>query len=100
MFVPCDIDNNLLIEPENCDKFIQNEILGLIKNDKHIQYKKAKEKVLFKGFERFNEYCAIHSKHKAVYIDDTYCQSHIVEDLINHEDLFSLTESALKQIGL
>lgn len=95
MFVPTDEDGNVLEIPDSIG--VGNDFyLERAEN----QYKEAKEKVLFEGFERFNEYCAIHSKHKAVYIDDEYCQSHIVEDLINHEDLFSLTESALKQIGL
>lgn len=109
MFVPCDEDGNVF---ENLDNSIQAPDLEDWK-----QYKQAKEKVLFDGFEFFDKYenclnnllgdfgvsrygddfaITIHEK-KGYH---TYLNIKTIEDLIRIEQGISLTENAIKQLVL
>lgn len=61
MFVPCDDDGSFLKEPQELDKFCKGYECTC-ENDSdferdcsYIEYKKAKEKVLFDGFEVIHE---------------------------------------------
>ena len=87
MFVPCDEDGNVLeVVPYYAD--------GI---EKVNEYKKAKERCLFKGFEMYKGNPYNYNKARAFtqdYIDEKW----IIEKII-HWDL-ELTESAIKQSGL
>lgn len=97
MFIPCDEDENVIKLPNTC---ICTDLCTLCK-----KYKKAKEKVLFKGFE-FDD---IHNwGFSVLYIhpEGTEKVDLCFEDTI--EDLFSLcvdfewelTEEKTKELGL
>lgn len=87
MFVPCDEDGNVLdVVPCYAD--------GI---EKVNEYKKAKERCLFKGFKMYKGNPYNYNKARAFtqdYIDEKW----IIEKII-HWDL-ELTESAIKQSGL
>ena len=87
MFVPCDEDGNVLdVVPYYADDV-----------EKVNEYKKAKERCLFKGFEMYKGNPYNYNKARAFtqdYIDEKW----IIEKII-HWDL-ELTESAIKQSGL
>ena len=88
-FVPCDENGNVL---DPSDAFRSCE--------KGFVYSKAKERVLFKGFEHylFREANNIkHNKSRKCFSFPNY-NGVIIEDLISLE--VELTESAIKQIGL
>ena len=79
MFVPCDEDGDILDEPEDYELRLTNMMTEY--NDEVYRYKQAKEKVLFEGFESYEDYeCA---KYEDVYIDEEVCDGKFtVEDLI------------------
>ena len=88
-FVPCDENGNVL---DPSDAFRSCE--------KGFVYSKAKERVLFKGFEHylFREANNVkHNKSRKCFSFPNY-NGVIIEDLISLE--VELTESAIKQIGL
>ena len=89
MFVPCDENGNVL---DPSDAFRSCE--------KGFVYSKAKERVLFKGFEHYLFMQANnvkHNKSRKCFSFPNY-NGVIIEDLISLE--VELTESAIKQIGL
>ena len=98
MFVPCDDEGNVLETPktphtfasENCDEYVNK-----YKSEKLI-FDKAKEKVLFEGFEWDKDWNDVNFKN--ISINNRLMQESIVEDLIKYQP--ELTETALKQIGL
>lgn len=120
MFVPCDEDGNVLEEPKKENYLTES---GLYQTDCHTKaikrYQKAKEKVLFNGFE----YC-LNEETNMIELEcnDIFINYNIEEDLffldswnddviiMNLECLsnslsntvsnIELTESAIKQIGL
>ena len=79
MFVPCDDEGNILEEPEDYELRLPNMMTEY--NDEIYRYEQAKEKVLFEGFEPYEDYeCA---KYEDVYIDEEVCDGKFtVEDLI------------------
>lgn len=104
MFVPCDLDGNVLNEPENYSHYIlDNYEFDKLKivycNEWFIaceQYQQAKERVLFKGY---------YVNHNAImspcggYLDESklkYLET--IESLIGTN--IELTESVIRQIGL
>lgn len=82
MFVPCDDEGNVLKDP------------GLIPSYELEQYRKAKEKVLFEGFEIIKEGENIIVKHNETNVWLTWTKR-CIEDLIKHN--LTLTENATKQ---
>ena len=89
MFVPCDENGNVL-DPSDAFKSCEKGFL----------YGKAKERVLFKGFEHYLFMQADnikHNKSRKCFSFPNY-NGVIIEDLISLE--VELTESAIKQIGL
>lgn len=84
MFVPCDEEGNVLEQPKQtsltCSFFEHQQFFN-----KQKKYEKAKEKVFFKGFDE-------DSANMLMYYNDNI--EHIVYSNI------TLTENALKQIGL
>lgn len=110
MFVPCDEDGNVF---KNLDNSIQAPDFKDWK-----EYKQAKEKVLFEGFEFFDKYqnclnnmlgdygvfknyndfgITTHEKGKGYH---TYFHIKTIEDLIRIEKGISLTQNAIKQLEL
>ena len=82
MFVPCDDEGNILEEPQMIERKVAFDEVDYDYNEEEvIVYKKAKEKVLFEGFEPYEVYeCA---KYEDVYIDEEVCDGKFtVEDLI------------------
>jgi len=103
MFVPCDEDGNVLEEPKIEDYF--DDGFNLEFNQKHFkdvvlkEYYKAKEKVLFEGFEEMKN-AAVRD---CVWIKDTETKFHIdtrygttVEQLIKSN--LKLSQTALNAI--
>lgn len=88
MFVPCDVDGNVLEEPENPKKSPEHM-------RKYDSYVKAKERVLFEGF--YLEYNAVMSP-QGGYLDVGNLKQKTVETIVGAN--LTLTQSAIKQIGL
>ena len=95
MLIPCDEDGNVLEKPEN---YIEG--YDEVYNDEIYNYLRAKEKVLFEGFEvEGNKLC--YSGFYFGVIDEI--SNGIVENILNElpeNEMPQLTESAIKQIGL
>lgn len=108
MFVPCDLDGNVLEEPTDFKQFLYNTDSSnptkdyYILNGKSIdEYYHANENILFDGFTLlFNENGISHVKTNRVFIGIGHLKGlhKTVEDLVKHD--LELTESAKKQIGL
>jgi hypothetical protein len=98
MLVPCDNDENILEEPiyttNHSDGCYCKECEEETKRCSNLQnqYQKAKEKVLFEGFEN--------STIDELKIMFKICKLNIIEDLLNYKEEIQLTENAIKQIGL
>ena len=97
MFVPCDEDGDILEEPEYYEQRLPNMMTEY--NDEIYRYEQAKEKVLFEGFEPYEDYeCA---KYEDVYIDEEVCDGKFtVEDLIKDagKTKIKLSQTALNAI--
>lgn len=100
MFVPCDSEGNVLEEPVNYNAY-SNE---LSREDYSynfidcVNYRQAKEKVLFKGFEveKFPNFYLVCYNNKEVYV--SWNNSKTIESLTYLN--LTLTDSAIKQLGL
>lgn len=115
MFVPCDLDGNVLEEPNHLDYKTKNSWNELVfKSDfscnnyhqAYDEYQEAKDRVLFVGFnlkysDKFvttvsNEKLWFNFKITNVFVNDrVVC---IIEDLVKYN--LELTPTAQKQIGL
>ena len=111
MFVPCDLDGNVLVKPlifyleqdMKRLKGIELEIANSV-NNRAKEYKEAKDRCLFEGFEYRKM-----NRENIWYLRDT-CTGHIVhiyEHLtvegqtdLKEKYLLTLTPTALKNIGL
>ena len=97
MFVPCDEEGDVLEKPEDYEKRLPNMMTEY--NDEIYRYEQAKEKVLFEGFEPYEDYeCA---KYEDVYIDEEVCDGKFtVEDLIKDagKTKIKLSQTALNAI--
>ena len=112
MFVPCDEDGNILKEPKRWEDYLQypDSFDGNKEWDELYDYQQAKEKVLFEGFyyqSNFSEkqnklYEYIRNKHPHVFSFEQINNSTVESLLIGYkkEFLITLTETAIKQIGL
>lgn len=101
MFVPCDENGNVLEKP-NAGMFGYDHVYS--------NYDKAKERVLFEGFEMYcenactnNEISVVFTKSGGILLDknyETYVENigHIIfiEDLTNYN--LTLTQNAIKQL--
>lgn len=86
MFIPCDLDGNILGEP----------IRGFEESDKdYLEFVKAKERVLFKGY--VVEYNCVKSPCGG-YLDIVRLKDRTIENIIGSN--LELTESAIKKLGL
>lgn len=102
MFVPCDEDGNVLENPDKHQQKYKDRLgdfyLEKYKDD-YKNYKQAKEKVLFEGFEQYEDYdCA---KYKDVYIDEEVCDGKFtIEELIKDvgKSKIKLSQTALDSI--
>lgn len=93
MFVPCDKEGNVLEKPRAYSNFTSYNKGVLKENHPKVykeceQYQEAKERVLFEGISKSEFDNAEHQKFKTV------------EDLLNFSFGLTLTDSAIKQIGL
>ena len=85
MLVPCDEDENVLGEPEIYSQWVCENFNDELENEERINqckdYHQAKEKILFEGFEPYEDYeCA---KYEEFYVDEEVCDGKFtVEDLI------------------
>ncbi len=92
MFVPCDLDGNVLEEPS----INKTDYLYHTK-----EYEEAKDRVLFEGFQLlFNEDGISHVKTSRVFIGIGHLKGlhKTIEDLVEYN--LELTPTAQKQIGL
>ena len=85
MFVPCDEDGNVFEEWHDID-------------NRNVLYDEAKERCLFEGFEMIPYANAVIKENYM--IDFDYVENSSIELLLRHEIEFTLTPTALKQIGL
>jgi hypothetical protein len=111
MFVPCDLEGNVLEEPVNHETWLSlhNSKGSTIGFDKHLEYQEAKERCLFEGFQveehEMNTY-SVRCENNILnpmwcFIDNIWvCAKGIstIEDLIKYS--LELTPTALKQLGL
>ena len=103
MFVPCDEDGNLWEYPPTKEEWewAQKDSADAKQSfkQKEYYYEKAKEKVLFEGFEPYEDYkCA---KYEEVYVDEEVCDGKFtVEDLIKDvgKTKIKLSQTALDSI--
>lgn len=99
MFVPCDYEGNILIDPcaEDNDAGTEIEI-------RQIEYNNAKSKVIFEGFMYIHAWFGGHivAKNKNGNCQISLFDFDCVEELLNEERELNvtLTETALKQIKL
>jgi hypothetical protein len=85
MFVPCDENGKVLIDP--------SKNLNLINPDfKHVQYKEAQERVLFEGFNHIEG--GVYSEYEVIKIKDIECKA--IEDLVKEGCYLTLTPNAIK----
>ncbi len=118
MFVPCDLEGNVLKNPNNqpntsftSEKHYENGQIETFYDEDYfneclIEYQQAKERVLFKLEEGFDAEeilielysCIADTKEEELCTEDI--SRFTIEDLINiwHECDIELTESAIKQI--
>jgi hypothetical protein len=95
MFVPCDENGNVLEEPETSDK--NGKPYYETKSEYELfnkSYFKAKERVLFEGFEYDNKMEYWHNKH--ISFDEEFCENKTIEDLIQYN--LTLYQTAIKQL--
>ncbi|WP_353166399.1 hypothetical protein [Empedobacter brevis] len=111
MFVPCDEEGNVLEEP-TMEKYgyyssnHQEEQSGWMYEEGEDKYyeafekhQQAKERVLFEGFELKND--LIFNASTQTFIDEEILFNlENIENLITYYDELTLTETAIKQIGL
>lgn len=100
MFVPCDLEGNVLEEPHNLgliNTYPTGDVIMDKSFEKAIEYQQAKERVLFEG-------CFLNFKGEVI-VKETefqtlkYADSNwTIEDLTQFD--LTLTQSAIKQIGL
>ena len=90
MFVPCDENGNVL-DPSDVFKSCEKGFL----------YGKAKERVLFKGFEyiKTDHNFYIFNKAELIRLDQSHFHGTVTIEYISAKNV-ELTESAIKQIGL
>lgn len=105
MFVPCDNDGNILEEPQMIEKRLGFDEVEMDYDYAELElYKKAKEKVLFKGFtakEMDGKFWYVYDNNGEFFYSFPLINSDLyrkVEDLIQLD--LELTESALNQLGL
>ena len=104
MFVPCDDEGNVLEEPDRNNQYCigTSEENSMIYYNHLGKYEDAKEKVLFEGYKlgtssMMSGVFAISNDLADVIhfdLDDT------IETMLGHISNLTLTESALKQIGI
>jgi len=97
MFVPCDYMGIVLNEHHNLTEENFNYV-----NPKIIEFHRAKERILFEGFEIIGEK-HVGNKYNVFGVGFKNGQYKTIEDLVHHKNSdqdIVLTESAKKQIGL
>ena len=114
-FVPCDENNNVLKEPSVKDFLYHGKKLNHIDFSAETeQYQKAKERVLFEGFEvksskihEDREFIGWEIYNPSIFINigngwqkPEFPDFEIIEDLLSFSKEVELTDSAIKQIGL
>ena len=103
MFVPCDEDGNVWEYPPTKEEWewAQKDSADAEQSfkQKEYYYEKAKEKVLFEGFEQYEDYeCA---KYEDVYVDEEICDGKFtIEELIKYAEKtkIKLSQTALDSI--
>lgn len=94
MFIPCDEEGNILIEPTKDDlSFYTHRNLSIQE-----EFKQAKEKVLFEGFKARITKSGFKAIKKGLEISVSVDSKITVEDLV-FDDIM-LSDSSLNQIGL
>lgn len=110
MFVPCDLDGNVLEEPEYYEKWMSGKAIAfpIGANDIVESYNEAKERVLFNGFviSENNGNIILTNGRNSILFSIRNWVKHIEsnERITSIEDLsklgLTLTPTALKQIGV
>ena len=108
MFVPCDENNRILIEPDEYQDFLKIGQQGIMRwgyniYNQCLDFHKAKERVLFKGFEwdyenNCFEYALCDSGKWFLGAEDL--ENETIETFGGIENQIELSENAIKQIGL
>ena len=98
MFVPCDDEGIVLEEPKIEEEYLDEHTTQIFAQYQY-DLDKAKEKVLFEGFEQYEDYeCA---KYEEIYIDEEVCDGEFtIEELIKDvgETKIKLSQTALYSI--
>ena len=98
MFVPCDEDGNVLEEPKIEEEYVDEHTTQIFAQYQY-DLDKAKEKVLFEGFEITDETEFLISKYGfSLYFNQI--EDFNIEHLLTWSNEIQLTENAIKQIGL
>lgn len=103
IFFPADQNGNILSEPQMIEKRLGFDEVEMDYDYAEVEvYKKAKERVLFKGFsireEKRKKFVGVEGYEIEVSLLPKIKMT--IEDLANDWNHIELTESALKQIGL
>jgi len=105
MFIPCDLEGNVLPDTNDfcgCDNqgLEEDKECRVVCNEKINQFNEAKSRLLFdyKDFNRKGLYYHKGIKSICEWLTDKPYE--IIEDLVNDGWTLTLTESALKQIGI
>lgn len=102
-FVPCDENGNVLLIPKHWKDFESEK--GFAINRECLEYKKAKERVLFKD-SYFDTYGKLYCGGKFIgwqFSNERFnfnSELKTIEDVANSYKNIELTESAIKKIGL
>jgi len=100
MFVPCDLDGNVLEEPEKWANFLEYSSVKVpnLKPELY-DYAKAKERVLFDGFKICNRIESVKCVENGDFhfsYESAIKNGETVESLVKYN--LTLTESAIKEI--
>lgn len=104
MFIPCDLDGNVLEEPKKYQpigSFSSEELLNDIEECFEAdtkEYKLAQERIYFKGFGEDSEFNIVVAIKKGFGFNINDISKLTIEDLTKYN--LVLTETAKKQIGL
>lgn len=101
-FIPCDENGNILKEPIESDYNLGDIHSGYF-HQKCKEFRAAKDKVLFMGFQQYDDNdCAVFTgDDEMIYVDDEFCENMTIEKFMTTiTSTLKLTESAIKKYYL
>ena len=96
MFVPCDDEGNIFEEPKTPHTFASENADEYIKkwNKEKYYYSKGLSEVIFEGFEYGKKGFA---KKNFDYVDEEFCETRTIEDIVKEFDNLTLTTEAIQK---